>query len=261
MPESVSVWKETGDIEAVRKVQRDIDMSYLMDFSNHAPDEFPKLSAIWNSIAQQNAKGNERFFFNEAVRGSRAGQLKDALQWLIDAGLVYRCTRVSSPNVPLIDREDRNIFKLYVADVGLMTFKSGVPAKAVMKEEDAYGVFREALAENFVLTEMISSYGTEKPYDYWKNERGTSEVDFLLDTGDETVPIEVKSGRVPRLRSMEQYMSMYNPRTAVLASFRNIGGEGKLRYVPLYLMWRLKDFIGDRERSGVRMFRGRAVPM
>ncbi|MCI2074540.1 MAG: AAA family ATPase [Candidatus Methanomethylophilus sp.] len=76
MPESVAVWKETRDIEAVRKVQKDIDMSYLMDFSNHAPEDFPKLSAIWNSIARQNAKGNERFFFNEAVEGSRAGQLR-----------------------------------------------------------------------------------------------------------------------------------------------------------------------------------------
>ncbi|WII09068.1 ATP-binding protein [Methanomassiliicoccales archaeon LGM-DZ1] len=249
MPESVAVWKETRDIEAVREVQKDIDMSYLMDFSNHAPEDFPKLSAIWNSIARQNAKGNERFFFNEAVEGSRAGQLKDALQWLIDAGLVYRCTRVSSPDVPLTDREDRNIFKLYMADVGLMTFKSGVPAKAVGKEEEAYGLFRGALAENFVLTEMISSYGTEKPYDYWKNDRGISEVDFLLDMGGETIPIEVKSGRVPRLRSMEQYISLYNPRVAVLASFRNLGGEGKLRSVPLYLMWRVKDFIRNPERS------------
>ncbi|MGN1084414.1 MAG: ATP-binding protein, partial [Lachnospiraceae bacterium] len=127
MPEVVAKWVETHNFEKVEKLQDTILQDYSNDFAKHAPKaDIPKLGWIWDSIPKQLAKDNNKFVFSHVKEGKRSSELEDALEWLVDAGLVYRLELVSNPELPLSFCADATFFKVYLSDVGLLRRKSGV---------------------------------------------------------------------------------------------------------------------------------------
>ena len=142
MPEAVSIWCETKDLQKVEAVQQDILSSYELDFAKHAPpSEFPKLSAIWASVPQQLAKPNSKFIFSHVKKGWRSKDLEDALQWLVRAGLVYQVCKVEKPFMPLSSYADATSFKLYLCDVGLLRRLARLPAGVVLDASEIYTEF------------------------------------------------------------------------------------------------------------------------
>ena len=240
MPEAVAAWVSTRDPEAVRKVQSDIVMSYESDFAKHAPPgAVQKLNRIWSSIPEQLSKENRKFLFGHAVKGARAKDLEDALQWLIDAGLVIKVNLIGRPSVPLSAYAEPSFFKLYCSDVGLLCAMARVPASSIICGDERYREFKGGMAENYVLTELAASAeGT--PF-YWRS-GNKAEVDFVHMIGDAIVPIEVKSGYPGRMQSMEQYISEYDPEKAFVISERNVR-PGKLTFLPLPLVWNLAHYL------------------
>ena len=120
MPEPVLMWTQERSVGAMQTALSDIIGAYERDFSKH-PDvkEFPKISLIWNSLPSQLAKENKKFIFKVVKNGARAREYEDALQWLVDARLVYKVYRSTAPRLPVSAYDDLSAFKIYPADVGL----------------------------------------------------------------------------------------------------------------------------------------------
>ncbi|MDR3284764.1 MAG: AAA family ATPase [Treponema sp.] len=241
MPEAVASWLEFQNIEKVETIQQKILDSYELDFAKHAPaNEFPKLSEIWHSIPGQLAKENTKFIFSQVKKGRRAKDLEDALEWLLGAGLAYKVAKVEKPFMPLSAYADSTFFKLYMADVGLLRKMSRLPASVILENTAAYKEFKGALTENFVLSELVTLYNTA-PF-YWKS-GNTAEVDFIIQNEADIVPIEVKSARNDKAKSLGEYRKKYAPPLAVKTSLKNIAPAGEVQNIPLYMLWQLKKYL------------------
>ena len=243
MPEAVKTWVETGNIEDVEEVLSGILRDYADDFSKHAPgEEVIKMRWIWDSIPVQLARENRKFMFSHVREGKRAAYLEDALQWLVDAGLVVKLHLVENPELPLSGFANKSYFKVYLCDVGLLRVKSKVDAGTVFDETPSYIRFKGAFTENYVLNELVS-YGKE-PY-FWHS-GNTAEVDFIYENKGEIVPVEVKSAENTQAKSYKLFCQKYRPRTGFKLSQKNIAEnnlEGTKTYsIPLYLCWNLDGY-------------------
>ena len=237
MPEVVAQWLQTKDASVVDAVQRKILDGYEFDFAKYAPaKDFPKLSLIWHSIPQHLARENAKFIFSRVKTGLRAKDLEAALEWLIGAGLAVRVAKIEKSFMPVSSYADRDYFKLYMADVGLLRAMSRLPADAILTKSETYREFKGALAENYVLCELLNVYGVA-PH-YWKS-GNTAEVDFIVQAAKDIVPIEVKSDRSNRARSLAEYRKKYAPRISLKTSLNNISA-GEVRNIPLYMLWNIQ---------------------
>lgn len=133
MPAAVAEFAETRNLEEVRNIQKQILFDYRRDFSKHAPvQEVPRINMVWDSIPAQLAKENKKFIFGALKKGARASEFEIAIQWLLDAGLIYQINRISTPSIPLKFYEEMSVFKLFVLDIGLMGAMSDAPAESVI---------------------------------------------------------------------------------------------------------------------------------
>lgn len=241
MPEVVKEWVSTKDIEEVERKQDDILSSYELDFAKHAPaTDFPKLSLIWNSIPDQLARESGKFVYGHVKQGARAKDLEDSMQWLVSSGMVYKVSKVEKPNIPLSAYANPRYFKLYMSDIGLMRRMSRLPASAVYEESGSYTEFKGAMAENYVLNELVNLLGTV-PY-YWKS-GNTAEVDFVAQFDDKIIPVEVKAAMNVKSRSLGVYRDKYKPEISVRTSMQNIKKDGGLINIPFYIFWTIRKFI------------------
>jgi len=240
MPEVVSTWQKTNNIEEVERVQQGIINSYELDFAKHAPTkDFPKLTAIWRSIPEQLAKENTKFIFSHVKKGWRSKDLEDALEWLIAAGLVYKVCKIEKPFIPLSSYADDTSFKLYMADIGILRKLSKLPYEVILDATPNYKEFKGSLTENYVLCELVKS--VDEALYYWSS-GNTAEVDFILQSGSEIVPVEVKSERNVKARSLAEYRKKYTPKYSVKTSMKNETNGEEVLNIPLYLISALERF-------------------
>lgn len=241
MPEVVKIWRDTKDIQKVEAKQQEIIDGYEFDFAKHAPiKEFPKLTAIWKSIPVQLARENNKFIFGHVKKGWRSKDLEDALEWLINAGLVYKVCQIEKPFFPLSAYAKPTAFKLYLCDIGLLRKLSNVPYRVILDSSVIYTEFKGAMTENYVLCELVKSV-CKTPY-YW-NSGNQAEVDFVIQSGSEIVPIEVKSEKNVKAKSLAEYRKKYVPKYSVKTSMKNdINGKDVIN-IPLYIISSIKSFL------------------
>ncbi|HPA55807.1 MAG TPA: AAA family ATPase [bacterium] len=238
MPEAVAKWVDTGDIEKVEKVLKNIINAYEIDFSKHAPvKDTPKISEIWNSLPNQLSKENKKFVYTVVRSGARAREYEDALNWLKNAGIVHKINKISKPHLPVSSYCDPSSFKIYLADIGMLRVKSNLSAAVFLDKNKLFTEFKGAMSENFVLNEMISS-GIEQPF-YWTSE-ATAEVEFIIQSDTSVIPVEVKSGTNVSSKSMTVYRQNYKPQTVIRTSLKNIGSENGLLSLPLFAISEIK---------------------
>jgi len=244
MPEVVQVWLDTKSIEEVQKKLDEILLGYQQDFVKYADTkDYPKISAVWQSIPSQLGKENHKFIFSQVKKSWRAKDLEDALMWLIRAGLVYKVEYIEKPNYPISSYADHTFFKLYMSDIGLLRRHADLPASIIFDDTPTYKEFKGAMAENFVACELKIMYGKtkDKSVYYWTAKGSAkAEVDFIVqDNEKHIIPIEVKSGTVKHARSITQYCQKFNPEKSVLTSL----DEMTERIIPLYAFWKFKEWI------------------
>ena len=129
--------------------------AYERDFAKYPESrEFPKISAIWKSMPSQLSRENKKFLFKLAKEGARAREYEDALQWLVDAGLLIKVYRSSRPGLPLSAYDDLSAFKLYMVDIGLLRRLSLLSPTAFGEGNRLFTTFKGALSENFVLQSL-----------------------------------------------------------------------------------------------------------
>ena len=233
MPEAVKVYVATQDFKAVRQIQNNILSAYELDFSKYAPAEIvPRIRMLWNSIPAQLAKENKKFIYGLIKKGARAKEYELALSWLIDCGLVHLVSRVSKPAIPLKAYEDRSAFKLFVVDVGLLGAMGDIDSKIILEGNSIFEEFKGAMAEQFVLQQLRSKL--EWPVHYWAAERAVAELDFLVQAGNEVIPIEVKAEENLQAKSLKSYVTKYAPDRAIRSSMSDYREEAWLTNLPLY---------------------------
>ena len=199
MPAVVKAYSESGDLNRVREIQQQILREYERDFSKHIPPQIlPKVRMVWNSIPSQLARENKKFIYGALKKGGRAKEFADAIQWLQDAGLVYRVTRLTKVCAPLKSYEDISAFKLYMADLGLLGAMSGVSAKQMLVDPSVFAEYKGSFTEQYVLQQLVAE--GIRPY-YYSNETSTIEIDFIIQK-EAVYPIEVKAEENLRSKSL-----------------------------------------------------------
>ncbi len=235
MPEVVQAFTDRRDFNEVREIQQRILLSYEQDFSKHAPnDVVPRIRLLWNSIPAQLAKENKKFIYGLIKDGARAKDYELALLWLVDCGLVHKIQRIKVPNIPLKAYEDLKAFKLFLVDVGLLSCMARLRQETLLTGHELFKEFKGALSEQYVLQQLKSVKGME--IYYWINEQGNAEVDFVVDTGTEIIPLEVKAEINLKAKSLGIYRDKFKPNVAVRTSMADYKNEGWLLNIPLWAL-------------------------
>lgn len=232
MPEAVAKYIQSGDLEEVRQIHKDILRTYELDFAKHAtPAEAAKISLVWDTIPSQLTKENKKFMYSVIRESARAREYESAIQWLVDAGLVLKSYHISKPNVPLKSYANHDIFKTYFLDVGLLGAMSQLRSKILLEGDQLFIEYKGALTENYIAQSLIGFL--EHQLFYWTSE-GKAEVDFIVDIHGFPIPIEVKSGLSSKKRSLQVYCDKYFPIISIRTSPMNIVLDGILLNIPLY---------------------------
>ena len=240
MPEVVAAFAENSDFNEVREIQQRILNAYEQDFSKHAPNNIvPKIRMVWNNIPSQLAKENRKFIYGLIREGARAKDFETAIMWLADCGLVYQVYRVTSPGLPLKAYADMKAFKLFLLDVGLLSCMTGLRQKTLLEGGEVFKEFKGALTEQYVMQELATKKGIGVYY--YTNERSSAEVDFLVDDGEDVIPVEVKAETNLMAKSLKYYTEKYSPRISVRSSMADYREEGSLLNLPLYAISELKE--------------------
>lgn len=232
MPAVVKDYCENQNLKAVRDIQNQILSDYKRDFSKHVPNEtLPKVNIVWEAIPSQLAKENKKFVYSAIKKSARAKEFETAIQWLLDAGLVYKVLRVTKIEKPLKFYEDFGTFKLFILDLGLLGAMVQVSAKDVLVNNNAFTEYKGCFTEQYVLQELVTM---RKNIYYYSKENSTLEIDFIIQK-DELYPIEVKAEenlRSKRLKSVYDANPALKPCRFSMADYRE---QDWFTNVPLYL--------------------------
>ena len=233
MPEAVNYYKDNKEFAGVRQIQKNLLAYYQQDFSKHAePRLTERLNLVWSSIPAQLAKENRKFIYGQVRQGARAKDFELAIQWLSDCGLIHVIHRVTKPGYPLKAYEDLNAFKIYLLDVGLLGAMADLSSNTIVEGNRIFTEFKGALAEQYVLQELIAEDHLNPMY--YSAENSRMEIDFIVQKGDEVIPIEVKAEENLRAKSLRSYCEKYKPKTAVRFSTSDYREQDWMVNVPLY---------------------------
>lgn len=243
MPEVVQSFIDNKDFNEVRKIQKEILISYKNDFSKHADSNTSeRIGMVWESISSQLAKENKKFVYNAIKTGARAKDFEIALAWLRDSGLVYKITKISKPSLPIKVYEDIDIFKLFILDVGLLGALSGLSAKTIIDGDKIFTEFKGALTEQYVLQQLKPSISF---IHYWTSKSNVAEIDFIAQVDNDIIPIEVKATTNLKAKSLSQYRKNYSPKHTVRTSLANYKVDEDLYNIPLYMIQNLENILSS----------------
>jgi len=255
MPAAVKEWAESKNISKVEMILKNILADYKDDFSKHTTNaESRKIGNLWRSVPQQFAKENHKFAYKTVEPSARSRDYAFALDWLLDAGLIYKISLVVHGNkLPLSFYADNSDFKIYLLDVGLLRQLAGLPVSVVIGEDNIWSNFGGAFAENFVL-QQLRSLGFDEAY-YWasnadnpKQPKGKSELDFVVSADNTIYPIEVKSGEEVKGKSLRVFRNKYNPELSIRFSLKGLEYNDGLLNIPLYYSFLFNDLLVQKDR-------------
>lgn len=205
MPAAVLAFVNDGDLNKVRTIQKSIIEAYERDFSKHAPAiEVPRIRMVWHSIPSQLSKENRKFIYGMIKEGARAKDFELAIEWLKDAGLIYKVNRCKKAQLPLAAYEDFSAFKMFLSDIGLMGAMSNIPVQSLLNGNMLFSDFKGALTEQFVLQQMKTNQSLS--IYYWSADNSRGEIDFLVQQEEKIIPIEVKAEENLQAKSLRMFV-------------------------------------------------------
>lgn len=232
MPEAVKTFVETNDAIEVRNTQKNILYTYQKDISKHVPTrEANRINMVWQSMPSQLVKENKKFIYGVAKPGARAKDFETAIQWLLDAGLVYKAERVNEPKMPLKFYVDISSFKLFLLDCGLLGAMSETPADKLLVAENGMEESKGAFTENFVMSQLVATRDTS--VFYYSND-AKLEIDFLIQHDCDIVPIEAKAEENLRSKSLSTFVQQHPKLHGIRFSMSDYREQSWMTNVPLY---------------------------
>ena len=237
MPEAVQEYISSGDVHKVRKIQMDIIDAYNRDIAKHTKTMSTRIHQVWESIPAQLAKENKKFIYGAIAKSARASQFELALQWLQDAGLIYKVDLVKKTTMPLKFYADASAFKVFFLDCGLLACMSEANPNEMLLGNNAFVEFKGAFSENFVI-EQIKSLD-KIPVFYYAKENSQMEIDFIIQT-DRVIPMEVKAEENTKSKSLSTFVRIDNANNGMKGlrvSMKPYIDQGWMENIPLYSLW------------------------
>lgn len=231
MPEAVNSYVQHRDLKEVRAIQERILIGYENDFAKYAPiDIVPKIRLVWHTLISQLAKENRKFMYGQIKKGARAKDFETAINWLTDAGMVLKVGMAEKPAIPLNAYADMDVFKLFLLDIGLLNALARIDPKILLEKNNILTEFKGALTEQFVAQQLKINHELY----YWTASKATAEIDFLIQSQNEVIPLEVKAEENLKSKSLKVYTEKYKPNTAIRTSMSPFRTQDWMVNVPLY---------------------------
>ena len=237
LPDAVNTYLAEKNIQSVREIQREIHEYYAADASKYDEERKLKIRRIYDLIPSNMENKKKRIIAQsiENKRGKTFNDYSDEFEYLISAGIALNVQAISNPVFPLLESAGKNLLKLYLNDVGILTgLLYGNKIRAVLDDEQSINlgsVYETAVASEF------TAHGHKL---FYYDNRSKGEVDFLIDDYESlsAVPVEVKSGKDYKVHSAlntfvgnEDY---HIKKAYVVSNAREVTQEGKITYIPIY---------------------------
>ena len=233
MPEAVSNYISNRDFNEVNEIKKNILKSYDLDFSKHASNgKLEKIRMVWNSIPQELSKENKKFKYSDLKKGARAKDFESAIQFLVDAGLIYVIKNIKKFTSPILSYANSSCFKMYILDIGLLSTMNNVSANIINDMDKIFVEYKGSLAEQFVLNQLLC--GGSENVCYYADVLGRLEVDFVIEQSDAVVPIEVKSGINLKAKSLNNIIQKSKIKKAIRYSLADYKQNDIIEDIPIY---------------------------
>lgn len=251
MPDAVNFYLAERNIQAVREIQREIHEYYAADASKYDEEKKLKIRRVYDLIPSNMENKKKRVVAQniENKRGKTFGDYHDEFEYLISAGIALNVQAISNPVFPLIESIGKNLLKLYLNDVGILTgILYGNNIRAVLDDEKSINL--GSVYESVVAGEL-TAHGYKL---FYYDNRNKGEVDYLIDDYDSlsAVPIEVKSGKDytvhSALNTFVENEDYHIKKAFVLSNAREITTKGKITYIPIYDIMFFENSLGKAER-------------
>ena len=237
MPEVINNYVTNNSFILIKDTQTKIMNQYIADMSKYAtPATARKIRACYDSIPAQLSKENRKFQYKLAMKGGTTSIFGESIDWLLSAGVVLKCHKITEGVMPLKGHADFSDFKLYMNDIGMLTMHSAFPYQLIINSIEVDNGFLGGLAENFVAQHFAAK---KIPLYYWKS-GDTAEVDFVVQDGIHIVPIEVKKGRRNRAISLSNFVKRYHCPYSIKVSQKDFGFENNIKSIPFYALFCLE---------------------
>lgn len=253
MPEAVLNFSKTGDLGQVKKVHKKIIIAYEHEFSQYlASKPYGKINMIWKSIPSQLKNENKKFFYKQIQEGSRAQTYDAALNWLICHGVVHKVNRSTCPKIPLKEHMDLRAFKLFMPDVGILSYMLGLQPSMISKQNYIFSAFEGALTEQYVVQQLVAFVGSNVCY--YTNKRSACEINCLIERGSMVVPIDIRGKVNLKAKKLKTFQNIFSPEISVQLSIDEYRTEKQLLVLPLFAVEKLimeldNMFTGEREST------------
>lgn len=236
MPEAVKEFAASGNIQAVRQIQNNIISAYYADIAKHAGNLTQRCRLVFESVPSQLSRENKKFIFGAVKSGARAREYEEAIKWLVDAGLIYQVYRTSKAAYPLGFYIERNCFKVYLLDVGLLGAMQGIDPSLILIGDTIFSEYKGAFTENYVYNQLITIKDINK-ITYHSKDNSSIEIDFILQYKDRLIPVEVKAEENVRSKSFRQFLTVDNSKSGmkgVRYSMKGFDDQDWMENVPLF---------------------------
>lgn len=243
MPESVlNLININGDyIKYDKNIISNIIESYFDDMKKYiqTQTEALRIRALYESLPSQLSNSSHKFQYSKLNTGAKSRDYELPLDWLLSANMVQKVNCVKTIEKPLKGFEDNDTFKLFLSDIGILNNLLNISINDILN--DNLKIYKGVITENYVANQLLAN---EIPLFYWKNKQNV-EVDFLIETKDGIIPIEVKSSDNTQSKSLKIYNTLFEPPYAIRMSTKDFGynSETKIKSVPLYATFLIKDLI------------------
>lgn len=234
MPSVVARYLATNNLQEVAQEQRAILALYRQDIAKYDPNNKLYLEDIFALIPSELNSKNKRFILKSLNENFKFSRYQNSFLWLKNAGVALPTFCVTEPTVPLMLNKSANLFKLFLSDVGLLAsmYMDGIQLKLLNREKDInFGsVYENAAAQE------LKAHGYEL---YYFNSKKQGELDFLIESGGDVLPIEIKSGKdYQRHAALDNVMGNkdYAIPTAYVFQNDNVRTDGKIVYLPVYML-------------------------
>lgn len=239
MPEVVSTFFNTNNMNDVQNIQHGIIETYKADMLKYAlQEDKARIRECFESIPAQLAKENKKFQYAVIRKGARSSEYRGSLQWIEDAGIVQRCYNTSITELPLSGNAKPDVFKVYMADIGLLISMLDEGTAWDIMQGNLLG-YKGAIFENLA-ADILSKMGRKL---FYFQKEGGMELDFLIRHKGECVPLECKArtGNAKSMQTVLKHPEHYHVYHALKVGDYNVGRNGPILTLPFYMTFLLTE--------------------
>ena len=248
MPAIVNSFVKNKNYSGTLKMQKQILLDYEEDITKYAGGlDQGRILNVYRKIPVFLGKENKKFQISKVVRGARSREYMGTVEWLENAGIVNVCYCMAQPELPLRGNYNPDYYKIYFRDTGLLIGSLDDEVQEDLRFNKNFNTYKGAIYENIV-GDMLVKQGY--PLYFYRNEKGTLEMDFFVRDRDSLIPVEVKAadGATASLNRLIQEETYGDVKYGIKFGMKNIGYNGRFYTFPYFLAFFLKRFLQEKRQ-------------